>query len=173
MNAVVLSPGPSLALLKEVPPCDLSCAVNRAALRFKVDCWASLDYPMIRDHLATIAGAPTLLTQQQTRDDLNLSPGRLDRFEVVTCQEIAKTIPMEIVDRGWWYVSMGAAITYCAWRGAKSITVYGADWAGKEDFDGIEAGCNREPARWEKERKLFADLKAYFAERGVTIDRVE
>ncbi len=86
MTAIVLCPGPSLAGYKP-QPADLTVAVNRAALMFACDAWAALDYPMIRDHLATIAGAPTLLTQQQTRDDLNLSPGRLDRFEVVTCQE--------------------------------------------------------------------------------------
>ncbi len=170
MNAIVLSPGPSLKDYKP-QPADLTVCVNRAALLHKCDCFAALDYPMIRDHHATIIGAPTILTQQQTRDDLNLKPGRLDAFEVVTVQDIEPTYPMNIVERGWWYVSMGAAIVYCAWKGAKQITVYGADWNGKEDLDGVEAGCNREPARWEKERQLFYDLQRYFKEREVTLTR--
>lgn len=170
MKAVVLCPGPSLADYKP-EPCDMVVCVNRAALAHECTTWASLDYPMIRDNGPNILGNPSLLTQKQTAADLGLKAGRLERFpSIVTVQDIEPTYPMRIVDHGWWYVTMGAAIVYCVWKGAKEIKVYGADWEGKADFDGTMAGENREPARWDKERKLFADLKAYFSD--VTIERV-
>lgn len=56
--------------------------------------------------------------------------------------------------------------------GATTIDVYGADWTGTRDYDGVEAGENRTPDRWDAERHDWDILTAWLNERGVIARRV-
>ena len=156
---------------------DLRLSVNRAGLAVASDWWAALDYPTVRDHAAKLLGYPNLITTRQTMYDIALRPWRIARFhEVRPIQdmvEIAGEWKRDPID--WCNRSMNAAIGFAAMEGAKSIDLYGADFAGQQDFDGNadkEAITNRRPDRWETERAIIATATELFASRGIVLRRM-
>lgn len=166
MTSIILCPGPSLSRLESLPFCDLSIAVNRAALRFAVDVWASSDYPMIRNNYMSILGTPILLTMKQTAQDLPAF--RLAGFPTVKIMEQIE-VPKSL---GWLNKTMTAAMAYAYTEGAKQIDIYGCDWEGELDYDGTKAGENRSDARWELERADYRKLANWLGERGVEVRRI-
>lgn len=168
MNAVLLCPGPSLARLKSLPECGISLAVNRAATLFAVDWFCASDYPMIRDYGPKVLGRPSLLTIRQTAHDLR---NRLDRFRSV---KVAEDVLAGYGSPLKHHKTAMLALLFAAWCGASTITVYGADWQGRTDFDGVNAGENRSDARWDEERREWElMLIPWLAERGVKVERNE
>jgi hypothetical protein len=176
-SAAILCPGPSLSRTYSGQPADLLIGVNRAALAYGCDVWAALDYTSdgkgvqpggIIRWRKDVIGNPVLLT---TRTSLAALARRGEPWggQAVTVEEFAGFVPLQI---GWTLYSMTAAVVYAAWRGAKRIDLYGCDWAGTADHDGVMAGGNRSAERWSSERticesKLFPALK----ERGIEVTR--
>ena len=64
-----------------------------------------------------------------------------------------------------------AAIVYAAFKGATEIDVYGADWEGTADFDGVQGGKNRSEDRWREERGIFGALQVVLKQRGCEVTR--
>ncbi len=177
MKAIVLSPGPSLA--RYTPrPADLVLGVNRAAKFFPVDCWICGDSPCIENPDAPgnaplyeqVIGSPLLVSFDVSLDTLR-QHGWTWRGDTFAWRQLESFLPRKPHD--WEWCTFMVAIVYAAYRGATEIEIYGCDWAGKNDLDGIEAGKNRSDARWEHERNLYAGIVAQLAERGITVTRNE
>ena len=170
MKAVILNPGPSLANLDAVPECDLSIAVNRAALKFPCTIWAAADYPMIRDNWKQVLGQPRILTIDQTWHDIG---HRVALDLETTREEIFKTY-LNTKDVNWPMCTSFMAVVCAARAGATEIEIYGADWEGTEDFDGTQAaGEDRTEQRWEGERATFIPLCEVLKKKGVEVRRIQ
>lgn len=167
-HVAILCPGESLAEHKP-EAAHLTIAVNRAALAFECDVWAAMDYPMIRDNWRDVRGYPTLLSRRQTIEDIGRQPERLHRFNgVIAVEDVVPKLqpPTET------FLTASFALMYAVERGAMKIKVYGADWYGTKDYDGIEAGENRTEDRWAKERHEWEDvLLPWLTEQGVKVER--
>lgn len=170
MRAVILSPGPSLATYTP-QSADVIIAVNRAALAHACDVWAALDYPMIRDNAVKVRGTPNLLSRQQTITDLK--PPRLTRFpNVIAVESLFEFCPPNLMP--WTLFTMTCAMIYAAYLGTNAIDIYGADFKGTQDYDGVEAGERRTEERWERDEKpLYARVKAWIEARGISVTRHE
>jgi hypothetical protein len=165
MTAVILAPGPSLALLASPPPSDLLIGINRAGLAFHCDVVAISDYPLFKkvdDHLL---GRPNLLSKQDTLATLK---GRLDRFPEVFAAEEIQGVPLTLQ---WRWKTLTCAMAFAFYRGAKSIDIYGCDWSGTLDYDGTEAGEDRTDRRWNEERACAEDLMRWMGERNCPVTR--
>lgn len=149
MTAAILCPGPSLANLQALPPCDVSIAVNRAALRFACDWWAALDHPLFRAIDAQVMGSPLLLTRREDRKRHSTRAG----IDTETLEAWLPHMPTR-----WGLFSMTAAMVLAASLGAKRIDIYGCDWAiGAADFDGHQFETNRrQEDRFALEREVYA-----------------
>jgi hypothetical protein len=168
MRAVLLCPGPSLARLTCVPDSELSIGVNRAATAFAVGVWACCDLPAIEQWHEQVIGSPTLVCGQEAWD--NLRDRKITwRGETCFSASMASYCPPGM---NWTMFSSTVALIHAAFRGATQIDVYGCDWAGTADFDGVQAGKNRSPDRWKLEREIWQNvLVPWLAARGVTITR--
>src|SRR5688572_29544265 len=143
MRAAVLAPGPSLARLESMPPCDVSVSINRAILRFPGSTvWAVTDYPVIRNHCELFGTAPRILTRRQTYADVR---HRLARFPAVVLVEDVRPAPD---GTAWQLKTLTCAMVFAGSLGATAVDVYGCDWSGTEDYDGAAAGEDRSPERW-------------------------
>jgi hypothetical protein len=171
MNARVLCPGPSLACYAPEDFAGLLIGINRASIAHRTDVWACGDYPAVAEFGPAVLGSPLLLTAASTDAATRCRgftwPGQIFEFERLQ-SFIASSDALD-----WPFLTFSIAIVYAAFRGAKRIDVYGADWEGAEDFDGKLAGLNRSPARWQAERGLFARLKIEMDRRGITLERVQ
>jgi hypothetical protein len=163
MTVAILNPGPSLAALEKPPAADVLIGVNRAALRFECTCWAATDYPMIKRHQAAVLGTPALLTRRQTWADIG-ARCRLPLDRVVESIDIPNAPP-------WALKSMTCAMAFAFANGASRIDLYGCDWSGEQDFDGVKAGEDRSEKRWAAEQADFAALSRWMLERGVMVAR--
>lgn len=166
MKAVLLCPGESLRALDAFPLCDVSMAVNRAALMLHgLDWWAASDYPTIRDHRERVT-APNLLSIQQTIADLG---DRLKQFSrVMAYEDTGAYCPPEL--KADTYTATRALVAL-AFMGATEIHVYGADWKGTQDYDGKEAGENRTVERWARESFLWEGIVEWLSGKGVEVHR--
>ncbi len=165
MLAIVLCPGPSLSKLEAIPPCARSIAINRAATKFEADIWAAMDYPILRDYHKKVLGNPGLFTFSTTWQDIG---HRLKRFPKVYLREELE---------GWWggklpFKTFPASLVFAGWMGATEIDVYGCDWEGNKDFDGVVAGESRTDDRWLAEKKMCGEVIADLSKRGVTVRRM-
>lgn len=166
MTAVVLCPGPSLSQLAEVPKCDLSIGVNRAAIAFRCDVWAAADYPTIKNVQEKVIGNPKLLTKRQTWEDIK---HRVTLPLAGIAEDCGAFLsPDEVV---WLAKTFSCAVVFAAALGANRIDYYGCDWKGEEDFDGKKAGEDRSDTRWRDERAMFGALTEILLRRGVEVRR--
>lgn len=166
-SATILCPGESLALCDPKPD-HLTIGVNRAALAHRCDWWAAMDYPMVRDHCHTVH-AQNLLSRKQTIEDTRRK-GWVNGFaEVVEIESVqAQFCPPGFEPR----LTASCALLFAAKCGCTTIKVYGADWQGTKDYDGVEAGEDRTNERWAKERHEWEDvLIPWLAEQGVKVER--
>jgi hypothetical protein len=162
MKALLLCPGPSLAGFDDSTP-GYRVGVNRAAVGYRCDTWAALDYPTIRDQQATVIGSPLLFTRRQTWLDVR---GQLRLREIRLVEDLACPV------KGWDLLTATTSLVLLADMGAKTIDVYGADWAPDAlDFDGKGGGENRSAERFARERETWTALCEWLAGRGVTVTR--
>jgi hypothetical protein len=174
MNAALLCPGPSLARLAMLPPCDCVLAVNRAALRWACDVWCALDHWSekpgctpggVRNWAKDVIGSPLLLTCRGSADAV--AKRQPWRGAVEAIESFRDACPV----KGWTLYSATAALVYAA-QSHQRITVYGADMAGTLDFDNAAAGVKRDEARWQSERYIWGEVVAALKQRGVEVNRV-
>jgi hypothetical protein len=168
MTAAIICPGPSARLYSSAPRPTMVVGVNRAATVFPCDVWAAGDTPMVQEYEQRVIGTPLLLTSAVSISTLlNLGYSwRGDVFEFESLREFCDP------SLEWDLFTATSALIYTAAGGATHIRVYGADRIGTQDFDGVEAGGNRSPERWELEGAIWENrLVPWLATRGVTIHR--
>ncbi len=181
-NAVILCPGPSLARLRRwrrhersksdpglEPSPNLLIAVNRAALAFHCDVWAAGDWPLIQNCRDEVNPRTTLLTTRNAKQNL-WSRAKEWSGSTHLLEDLFDYCPRRL--RYAMYTAT-FALVYAAWRGARRIEVYGADWDGSEDYDGMQAGQNRSKRRWNDEGAIWENLLVpWLAERDVSVERI-
>ncbi len=172
-NSVLLCPGPSVAAY--VPhPDALVVGVNRAAQRIACDAWICGDPPAIQQFNADVIGSPLLVTSTDGKHQYGAFPRDfghpLWRGECLCWTEMFSYCPNELAIN-WQMLTATAALVYCGFRGATTIDVYGADWSGVKDWDGVAAGKNRSEARWVMERGIWANVTNWLNARGVEVIR--
>jgi hypothetical protein len=167
MKAAILCPGPSLSEFDRAAEYDLRVGVNRAATLIPCDVWCATDHPLYERVQRQVLGAPIWFTAQASADQIH-ERGTRWRGQVITCESIPD--PYKTVD--WDFFSLLAAIGYAVHAGCKRIEVYGADWSGVKDFDGVEAGNTRSDDRWKLESNLFELARQELAARGITVLRM-
>lgn len=171
MKAALLCPGPSLATYQPAGA-DLTVGVNRAATRFACDAWVCGDPPLIQQVGEQVTGLPLLITSvdgHQVYRDFPRDFGKpLWRGECLCWTAAMEFCPHEY---NWVMFSATAALVYCGFCGATGVDVYGADWSGTADFDGVQAGKNRSEERWKLERGIWRAIVGWMGERGITVNR--
>lgn len=160
MRVVVLSPGPSLAKLKAVPPADVVIGINRAAFVFECDWWAVLDSPFIREARPKIVGKPHLFTRAEYRPKYPDWHSRSVEGLAGYCPNIHELAVF----------TAPAALIFAGWLGADYIDIYGCDMAGSGSFDGSSSDARTED-RWQRERRLFDIAGQQLAAHGVKVTR--
>lgn len=174
-RAAVLCPGPSLESFPGREGYDVLIGVNRAAGRFACDYWAMLD--AVPFYHTTPIGAPAALCQypewvkvlKYIADGGNPCPHRhLDLKDVdAWLRPELHGVPAR------FKYSMLAGITLAHAIGAVEVDVYGADWAGTQDFDGVELAKNcRDDRRWRLEKEGFHVLTTSLLNFGTRVRRV-
>jgi hypothetical protein len=169
MTAAILCPGPSLCEFDRTANRggDLRIGVNRAATLIPCDVWCATDYPLYERARSQVLGSPIWFTAEASAEQID-QRGIRWRGQVITCESIPD--PFKTVD--WDFFSLLAAIGYAVHAGCRRIEVYGADWSGVKDFDGVEAGNTRHDERWKLESSLFELARQELAGRGITIIRM-
>ena len=164
MTAAIICPGPSWV---HHQPADLTIGVNRAAIFVQCDVWCACDLPRIMESGQEVKGRPLLLTQTATINAMTKAlvpwPGGSECLDTLPGMKGTKALAR--------IYSATSAIIYAADRGAKTITLYGADWTGTRDADGVAAGANRGEQRWKDEERIFRMLQRELAKDGCTLTR--
>lgn len=163
MTVRILNPGPSLAHYDPGDFAGTVIAVNRAAIAFTCTIWACCDYPAIRDYHAKVLGTPKVLTRRQTWADIG------NRVRLVA--KIIEDIDLPGAPR-WNVKTMTCAMAYAFYTGAKRIELFGCDWQGTADYDGVQAGEDRTDKRWEIERADTLKLMEWMKDRGTEVVRL-
>lgn len=147
MKVAILNPGPSLSMYDDGGGdlrggYDLVVGVNRAATKHRCDVWLACDVPAVQNFGKDVIGSPLLVTGTE-------SWGVIDANHWWRGEMIAQDKYLSVMDHGngWTTFSCTSAIAYAAFRGATEIDLYGADWSGEKDFDGVAAGENRSESR--------------------------
>jgi hypothetical protein len=177
LHVAILCPGPSLS--STYPGRDgynVVIGVNRAATAFLCDLWAALDVQMIVDNAGKVLGAPLLLS---TADTIGTIPAHGVHWPRSLQQDkyldaIPYLLGWSPDSIGWTSLSCTSAIAYAVSIHATAIDLYGADWAGTLDFDGMAAGENRAEPRWAMEKRLVMGYIApWLVEHGITFRRIQ
>ena len=171
MKAAIACPGPTLA---DWPGgwwadagFDLVVGVNRAANLVACDYWVTLDRHTVK--MSDPLGEPPVIA----------APGMLGNITNAHPEiRVRANVP---VDRRWiegtkvrwWRWGLTVAIGFATSRGADRIELYGVDWRGTDDWDGLNVPkMKRSPGRWARERRVFDRLVGVLAARGVTVVRM-
>ena len=168
MHARILCPGPSLAKYSAEGFDGLTIGVNRAATAHLCDVWASNDWQSCLALAPQIVGFPLLLTTTASINSPHMRgfvwPGGIKNADdFAYCLTTYATARM---------LTMNVAVGFAFITGHTDIAIYGADWSGLLDFDGVAAGTNRNPGRWELEADLFGHLADELRSKGVNVYRV-
>lgn len=168
-SIAILCPGPSLAGFLACPPThEAYIAVNRAVEAWPCTWWAFADHETFG--MFQPLGQPTICTTDQAA----ILAGRKfpDRWQHVACLRVESDIQTRCpADPGWRHYSMHIAMVLAQHLGAREIVAYGADLAGRTDWDGASRH-NREHYRWMNERHKLDHLVAWLASEGVAFRRV-
>lgn len=163
MNATLLCPGPSLSKYSG-QGAGLIVGVNRAASAHQCDVWAATDRPLI-DRVQPI-GSPTLFTITATRESLDRRgrpwPYMVQTHEDITGQTVTNAL------HPWTRYTATAALQYLAWSGATHVDVWGCDWAGTRDWDGVHDKGVRTTQRWKEEQAIWQGV---INATGITVTR--
>jgi hypothetical protein len=166
LNIAVLCPGPGLAgFLERAPRHDQYIAVNRAAEAFAADWWCFGD-AVAFDKFTPIS-QPSIFTCRGAWDRIENREALAKHETWRLWDEIGTTCPPRT---GWTRYSLPAALVLAEHLGAARITVYGADWNGDADWDGLAAD-NRNDERWTAERRHYGLVKTWLAARGIAVVR--
>ncbi len=171
-SVAVLCPGPSLKkFLADPVRHDLYIGVNRAAEAWPCDWWAFADEWPFRLGKMTPQGYPHIFTNRCVWERFSKEdPERTRRFSWFFYKEI-KTSYMKPVR--WMNYSSASAMILTEHLLAKDVTVYGADLAGAEDWDGPAPNIsNRADARWRDEKNLYEYIAHWMKGNGVPFSRV-
>jgi hypothetical protein len=174
MNAVILCPGPSLAMYYGGG--DLVLGVNRAATLHPCDVWVALDWRSRGEGIAAggveawarhVIGNPRLVIGRDGNASLHAHniPWRGDVCEIESWWDGYKSV------KGWSLYSATTALMYAHHRGATTIETYGVDWSGANDWDGVLAGGTRTEQRWERERNIWGGVAGYLEQQGTKVKR--
>lgn len=171
MTVAILCPGPSLEKCGALSA-DVTIGVNRAASFVRCDYVAAVDYPVI-EKWGDGFGDAKWLTNQSSFDHLARQDHPFARRETVTTDWLRRNY-YDTRDFPWTIFSFTSALVFAAYLGATEVDIYGADWAGESDWDGV-AGAEpgkRNDDRWRGERALFEKVKAWMEVQGVHVSRV-
>ena len=180
-SAAVLCPGPSLAQVTPATLAPYPCllGVNRGVEVHPCHWWSALD-----GHTYTFTrpvNRPVLVCSRGTYLGLRRPRPELADWPWLDCRWIDAAGGLHAVP--WRKTSMTTAIVLAAELGAARVDVYGCDWDGEADWDGrmderynrgedrTDAGGRVIEGRWTMERRLFADVRAALAARGVQLER--
>lgn len=175
MNAVLLCPGPSLVNYPSGG--GLIIGVNRAATLYPCDVWVAIDWRSRGEGIAnggveawaqSVIGNPLLVIGHDGNASLDIHriPWRGEVCEIETWWWSYEPMKM-----GWSLYSATTALMYAHHRGASTIDVYGADWSGDKDWDGVVAGGTRTEQRWERERNIWGGVMGYLEQQGMKVKR--
>lgn len=156
---------------------DLILGVNRAATLHPCDVWVAIDWRSRGDAITNggveawsdqVIGTPLLVIGHDGNASLDIH--RIPyRGEV--CEIESWWWPYEPTTLGWSLYSATTALMYAHHKGAKTIDVYGADWSGTQDWDGVVAGGTRTEQRWERERTIWGEVAKHIEQRGTKVNR--
>ncbi len=179
MTAAILCPGPSLT--KTFPgrqgDYDVKIGVNRAPiilypLGVQCDWRSSKDWKQFTDYPAPYP--LSIFTARATADDLEKHGhgGILSSVHRLFFDDLTDKYP--IADMALWTLySATAAIVLAAHLGATDIDVFGADFTNTPDADGVNViGCDRDEARWDRERLRGRKMVEHLNGRGVRVSRI-
>jgi hypothetical protein len=167
MTYAILCPGPSLSTFADSDHEGPIITVNRSGLLYPSEVWAATDYPMIRNNYEAVKGNPNLLTRRQTAADLPAF--RKSRFARVEIVEEIVGVPVGL---NWQDKTMTCAMIFAFVNGASKIDIYGCDWTGEADYDGVLAGEDRSESRWAKERAVYDGIVDWLKGKGVEVRRM-
>jgi hypothetical protein len=180
----ILCPGPSLARTwVGGRDHDEVLAVNRAVGLVDRRAWWVFGDPdqfgRTLFHPGTLVFTPdrniAWLRRSRPRDEL--APGGMFvPWEGCGFSDVPRDASETLVHQGRVLVrgcySLVAALFLARFLRAGAIDLYGCDWAGREDFDGVIASPARSDARWETERRIVTTLMARLEREGIACRRV-
>lgn len=179
-TAAILCPGPSLARYSpgDFVSYEFLVGVNRAPLRIACDAWAAGDWPLVEQVRCDVLPArfsqpprpPVWFTtcgaDAHLRDHSTVWPGKVEIFETLFDghQDELQWTTFTATAALWWVASK--------MESGGVIRLYGADWKGEEDYDGVKAGNTRDESRWQLERGIWNRLTDVLKGRGIIVSRV-
>lgn len=174
MNAALLCPGPSLCETWNGHQYDLTIAVNRAILFHPADWWMATDHKLIL-RTGPIAHRPKYCTSNASMSSI-CRRGRLDvlgdgvqGLSVEDHLSVAKYEPPYC----WRMYSATTALVLAHHLGAKTLSVYGADMKGEQDWDGdTHESNNRNDKRWESESVIWNKTADMLERKGTEVRRI-
>ncbi len=171
MRAAILNPGPSLlhTWKGRTDKHGLLIGVNRVALNYPVDVWACGDYPLVQEIQDSVFGCPTLLSAQNSIDQLN-TVERPWRGKTIAFESLYSWLHPAENKISWTFTTSLCAIAYAA-SVCEHIDIYGADWKGVKDYDGVEAGMNRSEERWKTEAGIYNALVKHLETKNISVTR--
>jgi hypothetical protein len=121
--------------------------------------WAAMDYPLVRDLRGTVV-YDSLLTRRETAEQLKIAATLIDDLAFPRAS-------------GFTVFTATAALVWAATM-TNEIWVVGADWrADAPDYDGeCPVGMRRGADRFESERRVWLNVVAILAERGIEVRRL-
>jgi hypothetical protein len=170
LNAAILCPGPSLQSCGAISA-DVTIGINRAASFVPCDWVAAVDYPVVTQWGDSFGGAKWL-TNQNSITHLEREKHPWAWREHVTTDFLRRNFH-DTRDFPWTIFSFTSALVFAAYLGATTVEIYGADWAGVADWDGVESAepGKRDEQRWDGERKLFHKVESWMQSKGITVTR--
>ena len=170
LRAAVLCPGPSLSPFEDTDAHDVRIGVNRAAGAVRCEYWVALDVHTAG--ITTPRGKPVVVNKP------NIHRQMCDEFPCVSQLSHLSVEGLRLRRPGsekinWQRFGLTVAVVLAAELGAARIDCFGVDWCGQSDFDGFRHTRNRRTdSRWQRERRLYQQVVAALAERGVIVRRM-
>ena len=167
MKAALLCPGPSLLAFNEAPRYDLTIGVNRAVLAFPCDWWAVQDWQLFGDTHPD--GNPAVFTTLDCMEAIRRHGGSY-RLAHRLLRYIADVYFYEPAPDYWALYTATAALILAWDQGATSITCYGCDREGVDDYDGTSrTSDNRTDERWQRESRIWRDVVIWLRDHGMRV----
>lgn len=167
-RAAVICPGASQQAYpgRQVGRYDVVIGVNRAVTWHVCDYWSCADVHTFS--LAWPIGSPTIVCLRGIYREMCLRHPDAAEHEHLN----RRAIRLDGTKLNWTRFSAHVAIVLAAQLGAVEIDCYGMDLAGTADADGFaDPRQHRDEGRWNKERRILAELTEILAARGVTVKR--
>lgn len=169
-SIAILCTGPSLAAFLDRPVAhDVCIGVNRAVIAHQCDWWVFNDSASL--DLIDPIGLPRIFTSKacETRIENREKYGRFDHTYFTDIGTTCRSDP------GWDRFSMTCAMVLAEHLGASTLSIYGCDWKGSDDWCGplLGAKSGRSEYRWQNEIHKYGHVAKWLESRGVTVSRME